>query len=75
MGFLWAVLYGVFVPLQAGIASAMSPYDVANSSYQSYQLADTFMTNLWSYLLVFVVFILAYWVYIYSQRKGEVFYR
>lgn len=75
MGFLWFIMYAVITPIQASIATSMSPYDVANSTYANYELADTFMTNLWAYMLVFVVFILLYWVYLYSQRKGEVFYR
>jgi len=73
MAFLWLVLYAVVVPLQAGINSIMAQYDVANSSYQSYELANTFMTNLWAYLLVLVVLGLAYWIYIYSQRREVVY--
>ena len=70
MGFLFTVLYAVIVPLRAAITSTMSQYDVANSTYTNFELADVFMNNLWVYLLVFVVLVLLYWVYHYSQRKG-----
>jgi len=70
MGFLWFGLYAVMEPLRAGIVNAMSQYDVENSTYPSFVLADAFVSNLWSFFLVIVVFILLYWVWIYSQRKG-----
>lgn len=69
MGFLWVIFNAVVVPLQAGISTAMSPYNVANTSYQNYVLADTFMTNLWTYILVLFVLGLLLWVYHYSQRE------
>lgn len=72
MAFIWFGLYAVMNPVRAGILSTMSQYDVENSTYQSFELADTFMSNLWTYILVIVVFALLYWVWVYSQRKGEV---
>lgn len=71
MGFLWIVLYACIQPIQAGIASQMVQYDVNGSSYPHYQLADAFMSNLWTLFLVIVVFGLLYWVFIYAQRKGQ----
>jgi len=70
MGFLFTIMYAVIVPLRAAISSTMNQYDVANSTYTNFTLADTFMNNLWAYFLVFVVLVLLYWVYLYSQRKG-----
>lgn len=71
MAFIWLIGYAVIAPLRGAILQNMAQYDVANSSYQSFESADTFMNNLWIYLLVIVVFILLCWVYIYSQQKGE----
>lgn len=70
MGFLWFCLYACMSQIQSAVASSMSQYDVANTTYANFELADTFMTNLWSYLLVIVMLGLGYWVYIYSSRKG-----
>lgn len=70
MGFLWFFLYAVITPVQTAVASNMVQYDIANTTYTNYELADTFMTNLWQYFLVIFVLAIAYWVYIYSQRKG-----
>lgn len=38
--------------------------------YTAFYWAATLVTNLWTYIIAFVLFILAYWAYIYSQRKG-----
>lgn len=70
MGFLWFCLYACMSQIQTAVASSMSQYDIANTTYTNYELADTFMTNLWAYMLVIVVIGLSYWVYIYSSRKG-----
>ena len=75
IGLLWLVLYSVVVPFQAAIGSSMSQYDVANSSYSAFELADTFMSNLWVYLLVLVVIGLSYWIYIYTQHRKEWMYQ
>jgi len=70
MGFLWLIQYAVISPLRAGIVSSMSQYDVTNSTYQNFELADAFMLNLWTYFLVIVVLGLLYWVWHYSQRRA-----
>jgi len=69
MAFLWFVMYAAFTPIRAGITAAMTPYDVENSTYTSFEYADTFMSNFWAYFLVILILGLAYWAYIYSQRK------
>lgn len=74
MGFLFVVQFAVVDPLRTAIATDMTKYDVVNSTYPNFVLADTFMYNIWLYLLVFVVMILAYWLYVYSQRKGAPIY-
>lgn len=71
MAFLWFGLYACITSVRAGIIGTMTQYDTANSTYPSFVLADTFMSNLWAYFLVIAVLGLLYWVFIYSQRKGE----
>lgn len=70
MGFLWFCLYAVFTQIQTAVASTMSQYDIANTTYTSYELADTFITNIWVYFLAIFLLGISYWVYIYSSRKG-----
>jgi len=61
MGFLWFALWSGVTTIRSAIATSMNQYDVANTTYQTYELADTFVNNMWTYLLVIVVFgILAY---------------
>lgn len=38
--------------------------------YDAFYYATLFVTNLWTYIIGFVIFILLYWAYIYSQRQG-----
>lgn len=73
LGFLWFCLYACMSQIQSAVASTMSQYDIANTTYANYELADTFFQNIWAYMLVIIVLGVAYWVYIYSQRKGQVY--
>jgi len=68
-GFLYFALYIPISQIQTSIANVMSGYS-GDSTYASYQLADIFMQNLWTYLLVIMVLGLLYWAWIYSQRKS-----
>ena len=70
MAFLWFGLYACINSIRTGIMVTMAQYDVENSTYPNFVLADTFMSNLWTFFLVIVVMALLYWTYIYSQRKG-----
>lgn len=72
MAFIWFIMYAVVMPTRAAILTNMAQYDTANSTYSSFELADAFVNNLWAFFLVILVFGVLYWVYIYSQRKGEV---
>jgi hypothetical protein len=74
MAFIWFGLYAALSPLRTAIQGVMSQYNVNNSTYPSFELADTFMANLWTYLLMLFCFGLLFWVWIYSQRKGQVMY-
>lgn len=38
--------------------------------YNVFYLAATFLTNLWTYVFVFIFFGLVYFAYLYSQRRG-----
>ena len=62
-------MYVPITQVQAAIASTMEAYN-NDPTYASYELADTFMGNLWTYLLVIMVLGLLYWAWIYSQRKS-----
>lgn len=73
LAFLWFLFYAVVTPLQTAIATSMTPFDVSNSTYPAYELANTFIENLWGYFLaVAIIGGLATWLYIYAQRKGVV---
>ena len=70
LGFLWFALWSATSTIRGAIGSSMNQHDIANTTYQTYELADTFLNNLWTYMLVIIVFGLLAWVFIYSQRKG-----
>ena len=38
--------------------------------YAIFAEANNFVTNIWTYLAAFIIFIIGFWVYVYSQRKG-----
>lgn len=70
MAFIWFILWAGIVNVRGAVLSTMSQYDVADTPYPSFELADTFLNNLWTYFLVLVVVVLLYWALIYSQRKS-----
>lgn len=69
MAFVWFICFAVITPVRTGITAQMTQYNSTNT-YGNFELADTFMSNLWAYILVITVLGLLYWVYHYSQRKG-----
>jgi len=71
MGFFWFAFYSAISITHASIMASMAQWD-NNSTYNTLELADTFLTNLWSLFLVLVCIILAYWVFHYSQQRGQV---
>jgi len=73
MAFLWFGLYSVMDGINTAAVASITQYDTENSTYSQFTLANTFMTNLWLFFLVIVVFGLLYWVWIYSQRKNVVY--
>jgi len=42
----------------------------SDNHYTAFYWAATLVTNIWTYIIAFVLFILAYWAYIYSQRRS-----
>lgn len=42
--------------------------------YDAFYYAASFVTNVWTYVIAFVIFVLSYWAYIYSQRRGAGYY-
>ena len=74
MAFLWFILWAGIVNVRGAILSTMSQYDVVDTPYPSFELADTFLNNLCTYFLVIIVIVLLYWAIIYSQRKGSPYY-
>lgn len=71
VGFFWFAFYAAMSIARASIMASMAQYD-NNSTYNTLELADTFLTNLWSLFLVVACIILAYWVFHYSQQRGQV---
>lgn len=69
IAFLWFITYAVMDPIRTAIGTAMAPYDVPGSPYPAFELADTFMHNLWLYMLAISSFVLLLWIYHYAQRK------
>jgi len=69
MAFLWFALYQGVVAVRAATVSAMSQYS-GQETYPTFQLADTFLSNLWYYFLVIMLFGLVLWVWVYSQKQA-----
>jgi len=70
MGFLWFALWAGVSAIRTAIATSMNQYDIANTTYSTYELADTFLNNMWAYFLVIFVFGILCYVFIYAQRKN-----
>lgn len=67
-GFLFMNVIGT---LQESINPLVGSEEWATTAHDTvFYYAATFITNIWQYIIVLVVFIVAYWAYIYQQRKG-----
>lgn len=42
----------------------------SDTHYDMFYYASLFVTNIWTYIMAFIVLIIAYWGYTYSQRKA-----
>lgn len=72
MAFVWFMFYAIIQPISASLTPVAASFH--NSSWsldQPLSLATSFMDNFWQFLLFFAMFGLAYWVYMYSQRRGQ----
>jgi len=67
MALLWYGLINCILPLSTGIATNMEQFENM-TSYPNFELANTFMLNLWLFLLVIVGIALLYWSWLYGQR-------
>ena len=38
--------------------------------FTAFYYATAFVTNLWTYIFAFIIFVIIYWAYIYSQRRS-----
>jgi hypothetical protein len=74
LAFFWFAFYAAMLPIQTAIGGAMTPY-ANNSTSLAYDLANTFVVNVWVFFLAIAVIALAYWGITYSQRRGQVIYQ
>lgn len=64
---VWFIMDNIIISVQsAGITIAQT----VGSNTARYNLINTFLTNLWTWMLGLALLGLSYWVYIYSQRKA-----
>lgn len=72
IGFVWFVAWAVIVPIDNAISPvAESFHNESWGLYEEFGYAQTFMTNFWLYLLALAFFGLVFFVYMYSQRRGQ----
>lgn len=72
IAFVWFMLWAVMTPLGASITPIANSYH--NESWPLYDelnLAETFMSSFWQYLLLFAIVGLALWVWMESQYRGQ----
>lgn len=69
MAFVWLFLNEAVAGIRAGILPNMAQYE-NHTNYATFTMADTFVSQLWTLFLLLVIIGLAYWVFIYSQRKA-----
>lgn len=77
-----AIIFIIFLPFIiilfqiaiTGVSNAISSQMTANSGvgepYTAWGYANTFIVNIWYYMLAIALMGLAYWVWTYTQRKG-----
>lgn len=68
----------IFMTAMSSVQTAFEPSLTASqfqsgSLYMAYYYANLFITNIWTYIIAFIVLILGYWIYIYNQRKSAGF--
>ena len=73
MGFFWFAFYSAYGPIRYAIVPSMAKYD-NDSTYNTFEYAETFVNSLFTFFLVIICLGLAYWVYNTSQQKGDIMY-
>jgi len=73
MGFLWLMWQTVVLQVRAGIISQMATYE-NETAYATFELADIFVFNVWTFFLLIMMFGLLFFVIVYAQRKGRLVY-
>jgi hypothetical protein len=72
LAFFWFAFYSAMLPIQTAISATMTPY-ANNSTSLTFDLANTFVMNVWVYFLAIAVIALVYWGITYSQRRGQMY--
>jgi hypothetical protein len=68
--FFWFFFANVVQALQTALNPSLAEGNwMSTEHYNAFVLAANFVTYLWVFLVAIVIFILAYWVYIYNQRR------
>lgn len=47
---------------------------ISSEAYMAYYYATMLVTNIWTYIIAIIFIILAYWLYIYNQRRSAGYY-
>jgi uncharacterized BrkB/YihY/UPF0761 family membrane protein len=68
----------LFMTAIGSIQDALNPMieeglSVSEEHLNTFSLAATLVTNLWTYIIAFIFIVAAYWAYIYSQRRSAGF--
>jgi len=69
--FFWFFFANAIESVQEAINPTLASGNwVSTDHYNAFVLAANFVNYLWMFLVAIAFFILAYWVYIYSQRRS-----
>lgn len=69
--FFWFLYANVIQSVQENVNPQLGESEWATEThYAFFALANNFLTSFWTYLFALVVSVVAFWVYIYNQRRG-----
>lgn len=69
--FFWFLFANVIESVQDTINPTLADSNwMTTDHYNAFVYAANFVTYLWTFMVALIIFILAYWVYIYSQRRS-----
>ena len=73
-GVLWFFFASAIQSVQTSVNTQLGSGNWASeNNWESFNLANTFVNNLWIFFLVFVVLGCAYYGYVEAQRRGRAF--